>query len=147
MIEPRIKGAEQLGELAARLKAAGDQGKGLKRELSASLQRATKPLKIKAQKAAGDTLPQSGGLAGIVSKSKISTRTRSGKDPGVSITVRGTAMSTDRGFVRHKVFGRPPWVSQSVQGGWFTETMKASAPEVRKELNEAIEAVADKIEG
>lgn len=140
-----IRGAEQLGDLAKQLRAAGDEGKGLKRELYRGLNRATKPLKAEAQKEAGSRLPQSGGLAALVAKSKFSTRTRTGRDPAVTITAKGTGATTDKGFVRHRVFGRGPWVRQSVEPGWFTDTMRAGAPAVRKELNEAIETVADQI--
>jgi hypothetical protein len=142
----QIRGAEDLGALAKRLRAAGESGKGLRKELYAGMNRATKPLRAEAQKRAATDLPQEGGLAALVSKRKGNTRILTGKNPRVSITFGGTAMSTDRGFVRHRVFGRGPWVTQSVEGGgWFTETMRAGAPTVRKELNEAIENVANQI--
>lgn len=140
-----IRGAEQLGDLARRLRAAGESGKGLKKELYKGLNRATKPLKAEAQQVAARTLPQSGGLADLVARSKFRTSTRMGRDPSVSIMARGVGATTDKGFVRHKVFGRPPWVTQQVQGGWFTETMRKGAPIVRKELSEAIENVAKQI--
>lgn len=141
----RIRGAEELGDLAKRLRAAGDSGKGLKRELYAGMNRATKPLRADAQKAAAEKLPQSGGLAALVAKSKFSTRIRTGRNPGVTIVGKGSAAATtDKGFVIHPVFGRGR-VRQSVAPGWFTNTMRSGAPTVRKELTEAIENVADQI--
>jgi len=145
-MDVRVRGAEQLGDLSKRLRAAGDQGKGLRRELYRGINRATKPLKADAQKAAADRLPQSGGLAGIVAKSKFSTRTRTGRNPSVSIQAKGTAaQATDKGIIRHRVFGRDVWVTQQVPPGWFTETMQAGAPHVRRELLEAMENVVRQI--
>lgn len=141
----RIRGAEQLGDLAKQLRAAGDSGKGIRRELYAGINRATKPLKAEAKQAAASKLPKSGGLAAVVAKSKLSTRTRAGRDPGVTITAKGVGMTTDRGYVRHPVFNTGAWVRQSVPSGWFTETMRDAAPAVRKELLEAMDDVADKI--
>lgn len=143
MVSLQIKGAEQFGDLARSLRAAGD--KDLKRELYRGLNRAAKPLKAEAKKSAAATLPKSGGLAARVAKSKFSTRTRTGRDPGVSIVVTGTALSTDRGYVSHPVFGTGAWVRQSVKGGWFSNTMRRSAPVARREVIKAMDDVADKI--
>lgn len=141
-----IRGADQLGDLANQLRAAGDSGKGLKRELYRGLNRATKPLRAEAQKAAAAKLPQSGGLAAVVAKSKFSTKTLTGRNPAVAVVAKGTAASSDRGFVKHPVFGnKGNWVTQTVEGGWFSDTLRDGAPLVRKELIEAIETVADQI--
>ncbi len=134
MVSLSIKGAEQLGALAKRMRAEGEAGKGLKRELTSSITLATKPLRAKAKMEAQARLPQSGGLAAVVSKASITSRVRTGRDPGVIIQARGdAARSTDRGFVRHPVFGnREVWVTTKVDPGWFTDTMRAGAPVVRK---------------
>jgi hypothetical protein len=141
----RITGGEELGDLSRALKSAG--ATDLRRELYRGINRATKPLKAKAQQAAGANLPQSGGLAALVGRSKFSTRTLAGRDPRVSITVKGTALATDKGYVSHPVFGnRGAWVRQPVSGaGWFSNTMRESASDVRKEILEAMEDVADQI--
>jgi hypothetical protein len=143
----QIRGGEQLGDLARQLRAAGESGKGLKRELYAGMNRATKPLRAEAQKAAGSRLPHSGGLAALVAKSKLSTKILTGRDPGVSIVANGlAAILADRGYVIHPVFGnREAWVRQSVPGGWFSDTMRNAAPAVRSELINAMDDVADQI--
>lgn len=141
-----IKGADQLGDLAKRLRAAGESGKGLKRELYRGMNRATKPLRVEVQKSAAARLPQSGGLAARVAKTKFTTKILTGRNPGVSIVGKGVAASTDKGFVMHPVFGRGPLVRQSVEGGWFTETLRDGAPTVRKELIQAMQDVANQIE-
>lgn len=146
-MDVRIRGAQQLGDLSKRLRAAGEDGKGLRRELYRGIQRASKPLRAEAQQAARRELPQRGGLAAEVGRAKFSTRTRAGRNPGVSIQAKGEAVrSTDRGFIRHPVFGnREVWVTQQVPPGWFTETMQAGAPRVRREILEAMENVAQQI--
>ena len=144
----RIRGAEQLGDLSKRLRAAGEDGKGLRRELLKGIQRATKPLKADAKRAAGSKLPQSGGLAAEVARAKFTTRTRTGgRNVGVTILAKGDVVrSSDRGRIRHPVFGnRSAWVTQDVTPGWFTETMQDSAPKVRGEILEAMQDVARRI--
>lgn len=147
MVSLQIKGAEQLGDLARRMRAEGEAKQGLKRELTAGITRATKPLRAKAKQEAKSRLPQSGGLAAVVSKAAITSRVRTGRDPGVVIQARGdAARSADRGFVRHPVFGnREVWVTTKVAPGWFTDTMRGGAPEVRKEVLIAMRRVSIRI--
>jgi hypothetical protein len=147
-MELRISGADQLGNLSKRLRAAGEDGKGLRKELYRGIQRTTKPLKADARQAATQQLPSRGGLAAQVAKSKLSTRTRGGgRNVGVRIVANGdAARSTDRGVVAHPVFGnRGVWVRQVVLPGWFTDTMRAGAPAVRKELLQAMSIVARQV--
>lgn len=141
-----IRGANQLADLSKRLKAAGEDGKGLRRELYRGIQRSTKPLKADAR-ANTSRLPQSGGLAALIAKGKLTTKTRAGgANVGVRIVAKGTAVrSTDKGLVRHRVFGRDVWVTQPVPPGWFTDAMQAGAPQVRREVLDAMQTVARKI--
>lgn len=147
-MELRVTGAEDLAALAKRIRESGDARKGLKSELTKGIVRATKPLRIEAQKKAGSSLPSSGGLAARVAKSKLSTKTLTGTNPAVKIVATGTALTTDRGYVSHPVFGnRDAWVKQPVKGaGWFSQTMQDGAPTVRRELIEAMQDIADKID-
>lgn len=143
MIDLKVTGADDLSRLSIALKGAD---KSMKRELYRGLNRATKPLKADAQRAAAAKLPQSGGLAARVAKSRFSTRTRMGREVAVSITAKDSAAATtNRGFVVHPVFGRGS-VRQAIDGGdWFTDAMRAGADEVRAEIVEAIDNVADQI--
>jgi len=146
-VEVTVRGANQLADLAKRLRAEGDAGKGLKRELVKGITRATKPMRAEAKREAKTRLPKSGGLAAIVGRSSITTKTRTGRDPGVTILAKGVAArSTDRGFVKHPVFGnREAWVTQAVAPGWFTDTMQNASPAVRREILEAMNTVARQI--
>lgn len=145
-MQVEIRGAHQLADLSKRFKAAGEDGKGLRKEMLKSIQRSTKPLKADARRNT-DRLPQSGGLGALIAKGKLQTKTRSGgKNVGVKIVAKGTAVkSTDKGTVRHRVFGRDVWVMQPVTPGWFTDAMEAGAPKVRREVLDAMNTVARKI--
>lgn len=148
MVDLRITGANELGALARRLRAEGEAGKGLRKELFRGINRATKPLKAEAKAAAARELPQAGGLAQVVARSRFTTRTRTGaRSAGVSIVAKGTAVrTTNRGMVRHPVFGnKKVWVTQDVEPGWFTDTMQRAAPLVQRQLLAAMHDVANRI--
>lgn len=134
---------EKLARLSAVLKRVGDQR--LRRDLSRGIQRATVPLKKAARASARQRLPHRGGLGERVARSRISTRTRAGRNPSVRITASAglDLRSVDRGRVRHPVFGnRRTWVNQTVASGWFSGPMKASAPVVRREIVGVMDGVA-----
>lgn len=144
----RIEGAEQLDRLSRELRAVGN--KDLRRDLYRGIQRATKPLKERAKDAARSKLPKRGGLNEFVAASKFATKTRgSGANVGVRITAAKAGhdvRSIDRGRLRHPVFGnRSVWVNQSVEPGWFSETIDDGAPVVRGELIEVIRDVARRL--
>lgn len=142
-----VHGADQFLALSKALKHAGRTE--LRKELNKRMREGAKPLIPKARAEAMSRLPQSGGLAKQIAKEPARVQTRTGRDPGVRVVVgkkRGGARSANRGTIRHPVFGnRDVWVDQRVKPGWFDEPMKASEAEIRKELEKAIEDVADKI--
>jgi len=141
-VDLTVEGADKLRIVTRALKQFGD--KGLSREVYRGLNRATIPLREDARRSAASRLPQRGGLAQRVAKSKMTTRRRAGRNPGISIQAKGMTQlrSMDRGSVRHPVFGRGPWVTQRITPGWFTEPMEAGAPEVRRELLRVLDEAA-----
>lgn len=142
-----IQGADQFLKLSKALKHAGRTE--LRKELNKRMRDGAKPLIPKARAEALSRLPQRGGLAKQIAKEPARVQTRTGSDPGVRLVVgrkRGGARSANRGFIRHPVFGnRENWVDQQVKPGWFDDPMQASAPDIRKALQQGIEEVADKI--
>lgn len=146
-VDIEIRGAEQLGSVAAAFKAAGGGG-GLRRELLRNIRSEAKPL-VEAAREGAQKLPQSGGLAALVAASKFSTRTR--LSGGVGVRLVGTSEhdidAMDHGTVRHPVYGHGRWVQQSVTPGWFTDAMKGAAPGVRTGVVQAVETIARRIEG
>lgn len=148
MADLAIVGADKFQKVARELKKAGD--KGLSKELYSAINRATKPLRAEAKKSAAQKLPKAGGLNKRVSRTRMSTRRRGGKNPGVRIVATGMEQLAmmDKGHVRHPVWGnRGRWVNQPIPDaeGWFTQPMEEGAPIVRREIVDAIDKVAKQL--
>jgi hypothetical protein len=143
-----IRGAEQFLKLSKALKHAGRTE--LRKELTNGMRRAAKPLIEASRKEALARLPRRGGFAEQVAREPQRVAVRTGaRTAGVRIVVgksRGGARAANRGEIRHPVFGnRDVWVTQSVPKGWFDDAMKDGAPTIRRELEKAMNDVADKV--
>lgn len=151
MIELEIRNAEAFAQVAKRLRAAGEGGKGLRRELSKGLNRAAKPAKDAIKPSVRAKLPHRGGLAATIAGT-ISVRqsnVASGRNPRVRITVRGShdIDALDKGSVRHPVFGnRKVWRTEPVTPHAFTDPVAQRAPQMRQEMSQVIRAFAAKVE-
>lgn len=153
MVSMQIKGANQLGDLAKRLKAEGEGGKGLRKEMLRELRAAAKPLADDAKtavKGLPTKPPEDTGLrrrtAGLV---KVRTRT-SGRRVGVRITVGkldGTNLPRrmNKGTWRHPVHGSDTWVTQTIKPGWFDDTMRAGSAKVRFRARQVLKNTANRI--
>jgi len=151
MFDLRISGAEDLAAVSKRLKAAGESGKGLRRELLAAMQRSTKPIKADVAQSWAARMPHRGGLAGR--RLRLVTRTRTG---GKRVGVRIVSASTDgydlgqidRGNLLHPVFGnKKVWSTQRITAGVITEPQEQAAPDVRAVIVRAINDINRKVEG
>lgn len=146
MVEIIVRGAEDLATLSKALRQVGD--KELRRELFASLQRATKPTREKVRQSLASDLPQRGGLAALMAASRLSTRTRAGgRNPTVRIEAKAPhdLRGMDRGRLRHPVWGsRERWADQSIEPGVFSRPIEEDAPAIRDELMAGMESVARK---
>ena len=143
-----VTGADDFFKLSKALKAAGRTD--LRRELHTGLRRAARPLVAKTRAEARRRLPKRGGLAERVAKTPQRVQVRTGNQTaGVRIVVGGgsnAARGANSGAFRHPVFGnRDVWVTQRVTPGWFDEPLRKSAPEVRRDLERAMQDMADKI--
>jgi hypothetical protein len=149
VVDLRITGANELGDLARDLKRAGD--KELRRDLMRGIQRAGKPLKEAAQRAALTELPKAGGLNEFVASGKFSVRTRTaGRNPGVRLSGAKAGhdiRAIDLGRLRHPVFGGGTWVSQSIKPGWWSDTLSDARvlTPVRQELLQVFDDVARRL--
>jgi hypothetical protein len=153
VVNVQIKGAEQLGDLAKRLKAEGESGKGMRTQMLRELRAAAKPLAEDAKRAV-EALPtkppQDRGLrAGIAKGVKVRTRT-SGRQVGTRITVarfEGTNLprKLNKGTWRHPVFGTDTYVTQTIKPGWFDRTMRRGAPAVRRRAQRVLSDTAKRI--
>lgn len=148
-----VRGLDDLARLSRAMRGAGEQGKGLRRQLNSSLNAETKPTRLAMRAAIVPGLPKSGGLAADVLKSTrftTSIRTAAGS-AGVSIRARGRRAikrMNDRGSVRHPIWGRRSvWVVQTkgVHLGFLRKPFQQSAPRMRQAALGAIARVRDQI--
>jgi hypothetical protein len=141
-----VQGADQLARLAKQLKEAGD--KGLQKELSQAIMRATKPVKADIKQSLG-TLPQRGGLARRAAATKLTTRRRTAaKTAGVRIVGKGTVSlyHLNQGQIRHRKGGDiGAGKVQPVTPGVWDRPTEAAAPKVRAELVAAMDDITRKI--
>lgn len=150
-----VRGLDNLAHLSRALREAGDGGKGLRRELYAGLNRATKPVRDDLKAAIEPSLPRAGGLAARVAKSaRFATSTRTAqRTTAVRIVARGKgrrtlAEATQEGSFRHPVFAKADkprkdwtWVTQTagVRRGLLDEAFERRKPRIKQEVLRAIE--------
>lgn len=149
-----VTGADDFLRLSKALKAAGRTE--MRKELNRGLRSTARPLIPKVRAAARAELPTRGGLADQVAREPMRVQVRTGAaTAGVRIVVgrrKGGARSTNRGVIRHPVFADGAkdrkdwaWVNQTVPSGWFDDTIRDAAPQIRRALEVSLEAVAYKI--
>lgn len=141
-----LRGADQLTALSARLKEAGDRG--LQRELSKGLRKAVEPFK-QAVAQSTQILPSSGGLAAVAAAKSVPRISRSSKN-GLRMVATGKGglkglAQLNAGSVRHPVYNRGGWATQSVPAGFWDKAVKEVEPEVRKQLELAVAEIIKKI--
>jgi hypothetical protein len=155
VVEIRVTGAEQLRALGKDLRAAGLEGKGLRREMLASMRAVGKPLVEKVKESARAELPKAGGLNEFIAKSSITVKNNlTGRKVGTRIVAKKKGGSKgwhdleafDNGSFRHPVHGnRKKWVQQSVTPGFFTKPLIEGAPAMQAGLLAAMTATELKI--
>lgn len=141
-----VKGAEDLLKLSKRLKAAGQTE--LRKELHKAMRGAAKPIVPKVREAAREQLPKSGGLNERIARKPYRSQVRTGaKTAGVRITGSKVDPRINEGRVYHPVFGRRPGVVQQVPAakGYFDDTIREQAPEVRDELRRVLEVWTQRV--
>lgn len=150
-MDVEVRGGDQFYALSRALKAAGRTD--LRKELSKQLRDGAKPLIPVAREAARRMVPDAGGLAAQVAKEPMRVQVRTGRaTAGVRVVMarrRGGGRSSNRGVIRHPVFGnRDRWVSQRVPSaaGWFDDTLDREAPrQVRPAIERALSDMADRV--
>ena len=144
MVQIVIKGAEDLERLGKALKQVGDRE--LRLELLRAIRTATKPTHQQIRASARELLPHRGGLADLIARCSLSTRTRlSGRSVGVRVQARSQhdIRALDKGRLRHPLYGdREHWFQQYVREGWFSRPLFATGKAVRLEVSEAASRIA-----
>jgi hypothetical protein len=152
-------GRDKLRLVAERLKDAGEQGKGLRRELMKELDAAAQPLarKISSLEHLKPYLPDPYAviLAGDLS---VGAQKIFASNPRVSIRAkarehRRKVRLLDAGFINHPVYARGPrrrwnWVNGQTGGmkpGFFTDPCEQATPEIREHVLAALTETDRKI--
>jgi hypothetical protein len=152
-------GAVQLDRLAARLRAAGTEGQGLRRELMKAITKAAEPLakKISSLEHLEPYLPDP--YAAILAKDlKVSASKSFSGDPKVSVVAQARqrkrkVVLLDNGFINHPVYARGPrktwnWSSGQTGGmkaGFFSDATREAAPEIRERVMAALVETGRKV--
>lgn len=143
----RVRGSDELAQLARRLKDAGDGD--LRKELLSSIREAGKKTIPDIRDAAQNTLPKSGGLADRVASQGYAVRTSLALS-GAKVSIVGRGMKElgdiDRGRLRHPVYGnRSTWSQQSVTPGFFSRTLEKQATSIRKDIEKALDDIGRRL--
>lgn len=143
-----VHGVEQFYALSKALKHAGHAQ--LRKDMNKGLGAVVKPLQKKTRSAARAQLPSGGGLAAQVAKEPQRVQVRTGsRTAGVRLVVlrkRGAAWATNRGRLRHPVFGnRDVWVTQPVPAGWFDSTIKQEQRTIVRGAQGVLDTIVEQI--
>lgn len=154
-------GGADLSRLAARLRAAGTEGQGLRRNLMTSIEEAAKPLAQEIADTAHleEYMPNryAATLSGDLS---VKVQRSFSGDPKVTIRAkarehRRKVKLLDNGLINHPVYARGPrrkwnWSNRQTGGmraGFFRDVAKDHAPEIREKVMAALTETAGQIAG
>lgn len=152
-------GREQLKTLSKRLKEAGYEGQGLRRELRKQITEAAKPLarKIGSAEYLKPYLPDRYAEV-LATDLSVKTKQSFSGDPGVQI--RAVARQHKRklvylnaGFINHPVYAqglRATWnwkngQTGGMKAGFFTDACEEAAPDIRDRVLQAMSETAARI--
>jgi len=142
----KVTGANQLADLGKALKAVD---KSIKNEFLKEIRAAGKPAGEAIRNAYAAEMPQRGGLAAALGRSRVGIRNRlSGKSPGVRVTLtnKHDLEALEAGILRKPVFGnRKVWAQQSVPKGVGDRAFDKQQPAVQRRMLAAMNATAAKI--
>lgn len=148
----RVEGLEKLRTIAHDLRAI-DERKLIRKEFNASLRKDLgEALQPHTSAAALARLPQRGGLAALVAKSRVTVKVNSSshKWAGVDVVAgrKGSgAGGADKGDVRHPLFGdRERWYGTKTAKWWFTQTVNAHMDDIVAPIvDKALQGLLDKV--
>jgi hypothetical protein len=153
-------GPEQLRALAARLKDAGDEGKGLRRALANQLGEAAKPLAREIASVAHLRPYMPDRYAAVLAPDlSVTTQRLFSGDPRVSVVAKGRTRKRkvrllDDGVITHPVFAQGPrrkwnWKNgrqtAGMKRGFFSDPCEKAAPDIRDHVLKAMAETARKI--
>lgn len=170
MSDFQVTGADDFYRLSKALKAAGRTE--MRKQLNKAVREAAKPVIKDVKAAARSDLPHGGGLNERMAKARTVIKTKTGKDPGVTVAMPQKQEGYLTGNIRHPVFatkvrihrksskrkdgtvghyrdgargGKARWAPQKINGDWFDGTVEKSAPTVLPHIEKALQSIADEV--
>lgn len=145
MSDFEVRGADDFLKLSKGLKEAGRTG--MRRELNKRIRKAGKPAIAAVKDAARAGFPQRGGAGAFFAAKSATIVAATGKDPGIKVRFAKADERLDtQGRLSHPVFGRPgSRAVTQIKPGVLSEGFQSVAPEVRREVEKAIDSVLDDI--
>lgn len=126
-----------------------------KKAVNKTLRSAVEPIREEFRAEVDATMPQRGGFAAAVKKSRfVVVKRLGGSRPTLNIRIRRQKRAhlviINKGILRHPVHGRPGltrkqwrWVNQDIKAGMWDRTLEQSVPGVQVTLRESVsEALA-----
>jgi hypothetical protein len=154
-------GREQLRALAARLKDAGEEGKGLRREMVKQMQEAVKPLAREIASLAHLEPYMPNRYAGVLADDLTVTTQNlfAGANPRISVVAKARKhkrklRQLEDGVIVHPVFAQGPrrswnWKNgrqtAGMKRGFFHDPCKKAEPDIRDHVLKAMSETARKI--
>ena len=155
-------GREELRILAERLKDAGSEGKGFRRELMKQMEAAAQPLAatIADPPRLKPYMPDRYAAVLAADLAVSTQRIFAGSNPRVSVVAKGREHKrkvalTEDGIINHPFFAQGPrrtwdWVNGQTAGmtpGWFSDPCEEAIPDIREHVLEAMAETGRKITG
>lgn len=147
-VRMQVRGAEKFAALSKRLKHAPLD---TRREFFRALNSATKGIRGDIKTRTPEFLPDV--YAGVFTPDLKLSTTRRASGAGVGVRIRAKSKRNIRrpetGFIRHPLFGnRKHWfTTKTNKPHFFSEPAEEGADDARVKLLEAMDRIADKIEG
>lgn len=150
-------GAEQMRALGRDLRAAGESGKGLRKEFTKAIRATAVPVRTEVKNEALLTLPNEGSLNYWVYRGLRATMQFkfTGRSVGVRLVFKRPKQdgggladlnAINRGRLRRPTYGRAPWQTQTIQGGFVDRVLDGPVVErMRAEFLQAVDVVKRKI--
>lgn len=140
--------AQALKRLRVAMKALDPASK---RAVNKTLRASIEPIREEFRTEVDQVVPESGGLAAAVKRSRfVVVKRLGGTRPTLSIRIRkgkrGHLLIMNEGRLRHPVHGRPEltrkewrWVNQTIKVGMWDRTLERSVPAVQLVLRESVQ--------
>lgn len=150
-----VSGSAELRDLAVRLRDAGSEGRGLKRDLYAAMDEAVRPVADEVGRVS-HLMPYLPDPYAEVLASDMTVRTARtlyAGTPRIEVTAKGRLRrrrlkTLDEGSLSHPLFGnRERWFSQPVRPGFFSDPVNRAAPQIRDRIAAAMAATSRRITG